>query len=177
MQVSRLGNPLFNEVLVPMAKKDLWNSLTPADDKQFARYVAEPELANLLPVLYPGVFPQLDTLNKSGKPRADLLAILLTGIPGGVVPGFQNFTGTTQADMLLLCAQLFCFIGFHREGVTLIVEHGTAAIPEWLELELCRLSGGEVADDTGAVIRLAPGNSWVELVPLGGSADFVPASA
>src|SRR5262249_45465046 len=37
-----------------------------------------------------------------GKPRADLLAILLTGIPKGVVPGFQNFTGTTQADMLRL---------------------------------------------------------------------------
>ncbi|MFC1401952.1 MULTISPECIES: DUF4331 domain-containing protein [Streptacidiphilus] len=102
VQVSRLGNPLFNEVLVPMAKKDLWNSLTPADDKQFASYVAKPELANLLPVLYPGVFPQLDTLNKSGKPRADLLAILLTGIPSGVVPGFQNFTGATQADMLRL---------------------------------------------------------------------------
>ena len=36
IQVSRLGNPLFNEVLVPMARKDLWNSLPPRDDKQFA---------------------------------------------------------------------------------------------------------------------------------------------
>jgi hypothetical protein len=101
-QVSRLGNPLFNEVIVPMAKKDLWNTLTPADDKQFAHYVAHPELAGLLPVLYPGVFPNLDALNKSGKARADLLAVLLTGLPSGVVPGFQNFTGTTQADMLRL---------------------------------------------------------------------------
>jgi hypothetical protein len=101
-QVSRLGNPLFNEVIVPMAKKDLWNTLSPADDKRFANYVAHPELAGLLPVLYPGVFPNLDALNKSGKARADLLAILLTGLPTGVVPGFQNFTGTTQADMLRL---------------------------------------------------------------------------
>ena len=101
-QVSRLGNPLFNEVIVPMAKKDLWNTLPPADDKQFAGYVAHPELAGLLPVLYPGVFPNLDALNKSGKARADLLAVLLTGLPAGVVPGFQNFTGTTQADMLRL---------------------------------------------------------------------------
>jgi hypothetical protein len=48
------------------------------------------------------VFPNLDQLNKSGKPRADLEAILLTGIPAGVVPGFQNYTGPTQADMLRL---------------------------------------------------------------------------
>ena len=101
-QVSRLGNPLFNEVIVPMARKDQWNTLSPADDKQFAGYVTKPELAGLLPVLYPGVFPNLDALNKSGKPRADLAAILLTGLPAGVVPGFQNYTGSTQADMLRL---------------------------------------------------------------------------
>jgi hypothetical protein len=101
-QVSRLGNPLFNEVLVPMEFKDLWNAQQPDRDKNFARGVAAPELAKLLPILYPGVFPNLDRLNKSGKPRADLLAILLTGIPKDVVPNFQNFTGPTQADMLRL---------------------------------------------------------------------------
>jgi Domain of unknown function (DUF4331) len=57
----------------------------------------------LLPVLYPGAFPNLAALSASGKPRADLAAILLTGIPLGVVsPTFQNFTGPTQADMLRL---------------------------------------------------------------------------
>ena len=50
-------------------------------------------------MLYPGVFPNLAGY---AKDRADLLAILLTGIPGGVVPGFQNYTGTNQADMLRL---------------------------------------------------------------------------
>jgi hypothetical protein len=34
--------------------------------------------------------------------RADLVAILLTGLPSGIVPGFQNFTGPTRADMLRL---------------------------------------------------------------------------
>jgi hypothetical protein len=101
-QVSRLGNPLFNEVLVPMARKDAWNALPPADDKAFAQYVAHPELATLLPVLYPGAFPNLDALNKKGTARADLEAILLTGIPAGVVAGFQNHTGDVQADMLRL---------------------------------------------------------------------------
>jgi hypothetical protein len=102
VQVSRLGNPLFNEVIVPMAEKDDWNQTPPSDDKHFAKYVAHPEVANLLPVLYPGAFPHLDALNQSGKPRADLLAILLTGLPAGVVPGFQNSLGTHQADMLRL---------------------------------------------------------------------------
>jgi hypothetical protein len=101
-QVSRLGNPLFNEVIVPMGKKDYWNTQPPAHDKQFAAYVAHPGLAELLPSLYPGVFPELAKLNKSGKARADLEAILLTGLPAGVIHGFQNYTGATQADMLRL---------------------------------------------------------------------------
>jgi len=98
-QVSRLGNPLFNEVIVPMAEKDLWNARPPSKDSRFAKYVDKPELAKLLPVLYPGVFPNLAAY---GKKRADLNAILLTGIPRGVVPGFQNFTGPVASDMLRL---------------------------------------------------------------------------
>src|SRR5262245_57718081 len=98
-QVSRLGNPLVNEVLIPMAQKDRWNARPPCKDAAFDQYVTNPELARLLPVLYPGVFPNLAAYK---KPRADLQAILHTGIPAGVVPGFQNFTGPTKADMLRL---------------------------------------------------------------------------
>jgi Domain of unknown function (DUF4331) len=99
VQVSRLGNPLFNEVIVPMGEKDQWNSLTPASDVQFLKYVQHPELATLLPVLYPGQFPKLAGIKGA---RADLVAILLTGIPAGIVPGFQNYTGPTYADVLRL---------------------------------------------------------------------------
>jgi Domain of unknown function (DUF4331) len=99
VQVSRLGNPLINEVIIPMGKKDYWNSQPAQNDSQFASYVANPELAKLLPVLYPGVFPNLAGLTAA---RADLLAILLTGIPSGIIPGFQNYTGATQADQLRL---------------------------------------------------------------------------
>jgi hypothetical protein len=101
-QVSRLGNPLVNEVVIPLGKKDYWNSQKPEHDKQFTKYVANPELSGLLPVLYPGVFPNLAALNADGTARADLEAILLTGIPTGIIPGFTNFTGTVQADMLRL---------------------------------------------------------------------------
>src|ERR1700722_19567524 len=113
-QVSRLGNPLFNEVIVPMASKDFWNSAQPAQDSQFAKYVSNPELANLLPILYTppsasgpaaGAFPKLFSYNNGSPNRVDLLAILLAGIPAGtlsVAPSFQNFPGPTQADMLRL---------------------------------------------------------------------------
>src|SRR5437764_331064 len=99
VQVSRLGNPLFNEVIVPLGDKDRWNALPAQADAQFLHYVLHPELAGLLPVLYPGVFPNLAKLT---KPRADLAAILMTGIPAGIVPGFQNFTGANPADQLRL---------------------------------------------------------------------------
>jgi hypothetical protein len=100
VQVSRLGNPLFNEVLVPISQKDKWNAQTPAHDSHYAKGVAHPQLAALLNVLYPGAFPNLAAY---AKPRADLEAILLTGIPAGVVSaGFSTFTGKAEADMLRL---------------------------------------------------------------------------
>jgi hypothetical protein len=102
VQVSRLGNPLVNEVVIPLSQKDYWNHQAPHSDVQFAQYVSNPELARLLPVLYPGVFPHLAAYNAGTPNRADLSAILMTGIPAGLIPGFQNFTGTVQSDMLRL---------------------------------------------------------------------------
>ncbi|HEV2370125.1 MAG TPA: DUF4331 domain-containing protein [Acidimicrobiales bacterium] len=102
VQVSRLGQPLINEVIIPMGQKDYWNSVGPSADSQFASSYAKPELAQLLPVLYPKAFPNLAALNASGKSRADLLAILLTGIPAGIINGFQNFLGPSQLDQLRL---------------------------------------------------------------------------
>ncbi|MDQ2906932.1 MAG: DUF4331 domain-containing protein [Chloroflexota bacterium] len=102
VQVSRQAAPLFNEVIIPLGQKNYWNSQKPRNDKQFLAHVANPELANLLPVLYPGVFPHLAALDASKAPRADLEAILLTGLPPGIIGGFQNYTGPTPADLLRL---------------------------------------------------------------------------
>jgi Domain of unknown function (DUF4331) len=99
MQVSRLGDPLFNEVIIPLGLKDFWNTQPPSEDKQFLKYVQHPEVPQRLVEYYPGVFPGLAAYS---KPRADLVAILLTGIPAGIIPGFQNFTGETPADLLRL---------------------------------------------------------------------------
>jgi|SRR5579884_3254509 len=99
VQVSRLGHPLINEVIIPLGQKDAWNATEPKDDAAFLKYVQHPELAALLPVLYPKVFPNLAAYK---SPRADLAAILMTGVPFGIIPGFQTFTGQTPADVLRL---------------------------------------------------------------------------
>ena len=75
VQVSRLGMPLVNEVIIPLGKKDRFNSSKPADDAQFGSFVLDPEPARLIPALYPGV-------EVPPAPRNDLATIFLTGIPG-----------------------------------------------------------------------------------------------
>jgi hypothetical protein len=83
VQVSRLGQPLVNEVVIPMGEKDRFNSSSPADDAQFLDHVLAPELANLIPVLYPGVGVPTEVdagLGLGG--REDIATIFLTGIPG-----------------------------------------------------------------------------------------------
>jgi hypothetical protein len=96
VQVSRLGNPLINEVIIPTAKKDYWNGQQPKSDWQFARYYRSPELAALVNVLYP-TLPDARTTG-----RDDLVAILLTGLDLRDVGGPINLnkTGTKLADVL-----------------------------------------------------------------------------
>ncbi len=105
-QVSRLGNPLTNELLIGIGDKNRWNMVPPsADGGRFLEYFAKPLLAQLLPGLYPGVFPKLAAYNSGAQnTRPDIEAIFLTGIPKGVItpaPTFTNYNGTgIKADML-----------------------------------------------------------------------------
>ncbi|MGE0308310.1 MAG: DUF4331 domain-containing protein [Acidimicrobiia bacterium] len=83
VQVSRLGMPLVNEVVVPVGAKDKFNASRPYDDAQFAASVLNPELANLIPVLYPGVtVPTSVDAGLGLGGREDIATIFLTGIPG-----------------------------------------------------------------------------------------------
>jgi hypothetical protein len=76
VQVSRLGNPLVNEVVIPLGKKDMFNATQPSDDlKNFGKYVLSPELAKVINILFPG-------LNVPESNRTDIVTALLTGIPG-----------------------------------------------------------------------------------------------
>ena len=92
VQVSRLGNPLINEVLIPTQLKDKWNATTPDKDKQFEQYYSSPVLAHLLNQLYPQFGPFQETN------RNDLVSVLLTGLKE---PNL-NYTGPTDADELRL---------------------------------------------------------------------------
>jgi Domain of unknown function (DUF4331) len=89
-QVSRLANPLINEVVIPLGEKDRWNASEPEDDARFVGRFTEPEVTRLENALY----PVLDDAPETG--RGDLVAVLLTGVPG------VNFTGSTQADLIRL---------------------------------------------------------------------------
>lgn len=85
VQVSRLGAPLVNEVVVPLGAKDLWNGSQPADDAQFANGVANPELGVLLNKLYKIKVPPQGDFGTATQ-RDDLEAIFLTGIAGLTQP-------------------------------------------------------------------------------------------
>ncbi len=95
--------PLVNEVVVPVSLKDYFNSQPPVKDSQFAAAVANPELAKLIPVLYPGAFPNLAAYQAAGKSRPDIVAIFATGIPASILPSAPtNVGGKAIAEMLRL---------------------------------------------------------------------------
>ena len=91
-QISRLSNPLVNELVIGLKDKDGFNSSEPKDDAQFATYVTHPTLPAILDILFNG--PVNDTLGLTGTaneitdlapanfPRGDLVATFLTGFDG-----------------------------------------------------------------------------------------------
>jgi hypothetical protein len=86
VQVSRLGNPLVNEAVIPTKLKDVWNTLTPVSEKRFKAYYLNPVLA--------AVMNQLYHVNAPEHNRDDLVSVLLTGVPK------LNYTGPKLADEL-----------------------------------------------------------------------------
>jgi hypothetical protein len=77
-EVSRLGMPLVNELVIGLPDKDLWNTSVPSNDAQFADYVTNPSL----PVLLQTLFGAAGVLAPNVYPRTDLEAAFLTGVKG-----------------------------------------------------------------------------------------------
>ncbi|MFF5145650.1 DUF4331 domain-containing protein [Streptomyces sp. NPDC013157] len=73
-QVSRLGNPLVNEVVNPQKDKDKFNASEPKDDAQFLKNVTNPELPKLIEAIY--------HIKAPSEPRNDLVSVFLTGVKG-----------------------------------------------------------------------------------------------
>ncbi len=93
VQVSRLGHPLVNEVLIGVKDKEKFNASQPKDDAQFADYVTNPTLPALLEALYGPAGVQAPNY----FPRTDLVTAFLTG-----VPGLNKPATATPAEMLRL---------------------------------------------------------------------------
>ena len=89
VNVSRLANPLVNELVIPLGEKDLYNASDPSGDAQFLPFVLDPEPARLIAALYPVQVPP--------APRQDVAAIFLTGIPDLNKP-----PNVTPSDMIRL---------------------------------------------------------------------------
>ncbi len=91
-QVSRLGMPLVNEVVIGLPDKDRFNGSKPKDDGQFADYVTNPTLPALLEIAL-----ALPNTAPTNLPRTDLVTTFLTGIPGVNRPA-----NVTASEMLRL---------------------------------------------------------------------------
>jgi Domain of unknown function (DUF4331) len=90
VEVSRLGMPLVNEVVIPVGKKDFWNSTQPKDDlNNFGSYILDPEVPKLVEAIYGIPAP--------ATPRNDLVEVFATGIPG-----LNQLDTVTPSEMIRL---------------------------------------------------------------------------
>jgi len=92
-QVSRLGMPLVNEVVIGLKDKDLFNASEPMNDGQFLTYVTNPTLPELLEILFSGAGAEAP----NNFPRTDLVSAFLTGVDGVNMP-----VGVQGSEMLRL---------------------------------------------------------------------------
>jgi len=98
LQVSRLGMPLVNELVIGLPDKDRWNASSPAVDGQFADYVTNPSL----PILVQALYGSAGVKAPNVYPRKDLEAVFLTGVagvnqPAHVVPAEELRLNTSTA--------------------------------------------------------------------------------
>ncbi|UWQ23163.1 DUF4331 domain-containing protein [Jannaschia sp. W003] len=106
VQQSRLSAPLVNEVVIGLRDKDLFNASEPMDDAQFADYVTNPTLPELIQILFGKAIRDIDPdddidavgdVAPNNLPRADLVAAFLTGLPG-----FNQLKTVTPSEMMRL---------------------------------------------------------------------------
>lgn len=147
-QISRLGNPLVNEVVIPLNLKDAFNSLQPKDDAIAAPFVLDPQLPKYLQAVFGIAIPP--------APRNDLVQIFATGIPVNAVTG-PNYT-TFLSD------------GTPHEFMRLNVAIAPSATPNRLGL-----LGGDVAGFPNGR-RVGDDVVDIELRAVAGGTPFTPAT-
>lgn len=96
-QLSRLSNPLVNEVVIGLPDKDKFNVSEPKDDGQFATYVTSPTLPAILDILFRDAVGATSNIAPSNLPRTDLVTAFLTGFPG-----VNQMSTVTPSEMIRL---------------------------------------------------------------------------
>jgi len=94
VQISRLANPLINELIIDLPAKDRWNGAEPEDEAQFQEFYKNPSIAQALELIFGGL-----GVHVPPTPRTDLMGILLK-YPGQPLDG--NNCGSPCADLLRL---------------------------------------------------------------------------
>lgn len=143
VQVNRMGNPLFNEVLVPLADKDNYNRTSPMNDAQFATYAENPEVAFLINFVF--------GLALSDAGRADLAAVYIPDVLR---------VDTTTGPVRLPGQSGFSRLGFIG-GDTVTASDGKVKSSGWPN---GRRLGGDVIDIALTAVASGPAYSAVTLV-------------
>ena len=145
--------PLVNEVVIPLGQKDRFNASEPYDDAQFGKYVLDPELSRLIPVLYPGV-------TVPPKPRNDLASIFLTGIQG-----LNKQKNVRPAEMIRLNTSIAPTPYAQQDRLGLLAgqndgfPNGRRLIDDVTDIELRALAGGTPFTPT---FNIAPNNALTD---------------
>jgi hypothetical protein len=150
VQVSRLGNPLVNEVVIPLGKKDQFNRTTPDRDAAlYGKYVVKPELAAVLNALFDVKAPETG--------RTDIVQALLQGLP--MLNQHKGIDGPPAVDTIKLNLGTAPAATENRFGV---IGGDTAGFPNGRRL------GDDVVDiELQVVAGFLKGNK----VPLGDGVD------
>jgi hypothetical protein len=113
VHVSRLGNPLVNEVVIDLARKDRFNASVPANDGEYLERVTKPLVPKLIEAIY--------KIKAPAEPRNDLVSVFLTG-----VEGLNKPTNGTPSELLRLNMSIAPTENPKRLGV---LEKDTAGFP------------------------------------------------
>lgn len=144
IQVSRLGIPLVNEVLIPLGLKDRWNAIHPKDDAVFFPNILDPEPTKLIPVLYPGVTVPEGGFNPDGSPKRSDIVAVLTGQGAGLSAG----NALPPADLLRLNLAVPAVAGTPANRLGILAgdpggfPNGRRLTDDVVDIELRLLAGG-----------------------------------
>lgn len=157
MQVSRLGFPLVNEVIIGLPDKDKFNMSHPHDDAQFVKYVENPTLPFLLELL----FADAGAVAPKNFPRSDLIAAV-TSVPGPNLPASVANDTFPRSEMLRLNTSIAAKPVAEQMNMG-VLANDTSGLPngrrpgdDVVDIALRVLMGALIDDPEGAPNRTAP---------------------